>query len=290
MSSKESTPKISIVTPSFNQAPYLEAAIRSVLDQEYPNLEYMVIDGGSTDGSPAIIQKYAGRLAYWVSEPDRGQSHAINKGFARATGEIIGWLNSDDYYLPGTLFAVAETLREETGNFAMVGHCIYVPDDGSDSIVAKGHFASLDRLMQFWKGYQMPQPSIFWRREAAAAAGELDESLHLTMDFDYWVRIARNYRFVNVDQKLSCVNYHREAKTWGDFENYQRELRDRAPLYWPRAPSLKHYRFKSSMFLYTNVLPRWRRLTSLARYYPRRAWSVLRGALGSRPANDRNAL
>jgi glycosyltransferase involved in cell wall biosynthesis len=101
-------PKISIVTPSFNQGRFIEKTILSVIEQDYPNLEYIIIDGGSTDESVEVIKKYDQHLAYWVSEPDRGQSHAINKGFERATGEIFGWLNSDDWYHPGALKAVAE--------------------------------------------------------------------------------------------------------------------------------------------------------------------------------------
>lgn len=114
-------PKISIVTPSFNQGKYLEKTILSVLEQDYPNLEYIIIDGGSTDNSVEIIKKYEKHLAYWVSEPDRGQSHAINKGFGHATGEILGWLNSDDYYAPGAPQAIAEAFLANPDVGAIVG-------------------------------------------------------------------------------------------------------------------------------------------------------------------------
>ncbi|MGQ0603596.1 MAG: glycosyltransferase family 2 protein, partial [Anaerolineales bacterium] len=122
-------PRLSIITPSFNQAQFLEATLRSVLDQHYPNLEYLVIDGGSTDDSVAIIQRYADRLAYWVSEKDRGQSDAINKGLARATGEIVAWLNSDDTYLPGALAAQAGYLCAHTDVEVVYGDCVYTDAD-----------------------------------------------------------------------------------------------------------------------------------------------------------------
>ncbi len=268
-------PRISVITPSFNQDKFIEQTIRSVLLQNYPNLEYIVIDGGSTDGSVNIIRKYEPYLAYWVSERDRGQSHAINKGFALATGDIMCWLNSDDYLLPDALFTVAESLGKGTGNFALLGHCLYIPDDGSALIEAKGRYESLERLLQFWKGYTMPQSSIFWRREVFELIGYLDESLHYTMDFDYWVRIARHYDFLNIDRPLSGANYHKAAKTWDGFRRYNQELRQRARLYWPSAPSLAHYRLLLSMYTHMVVLPRVRRLSALARYYPRRAWSLL---------------
>src|SRR5512134_129792 len=124
------SPKISIVTPSFNQGKYLERTIRSVIEQDYPNLEYIIIDGGSTDESVEIIRKYEKHLAYWVSEPDRGQSHAINKGFDRATGEIFGWLNSDDWYVPGALKAVAEAFAANPEAGAVVGAGEMVDEEG----------------------------------------------------------------------------------------------------------------------------------------------------------------
>src|SRR5215208_3830464 len=158
-------PRISIVTPSLNQAQFLEQTIRSVLLQGYPNLEYIVMDGGSRDGSLAVIQKYARHLAHWDSRPDRGQGHAINKGWRLSTGQILCWLNSDDFYLPGTLQVVAEALAGGTGAFAVAGHSMTVHADGSPPRKSVGRFEGLERLLQFWKGYQMHQPSIFWRRE-----------------------------------------------------------------------------------------------------------------------------
>ncbi|MBZ0305900.1 MAG: glycosyltransferase, partial [Anaerolineae bacterium] len=123
-------PRITVVTPSYNQGQYLEATIRSVLSQNYPNLEYIVIDGGSTDTSTAIIQKYADQLAYWVSEKDRGQTHAINKGFQRGTGEVMGWLNSDDILLPGTLHAVGRAFAQDSSLKVVSGFRHFIDADG----------------------------------------------------------------------------------------------------------------------------------------------------------------
>lgn len=243
--------------------------------QGYPNLEYIIVDGGSTDSTVEIIKKYEHHLAYWESERDRGQSHAINKGFARATGDILCWLNSDDYYLPDTLRTVAEALADRTGKFAVVGHCIQVYDDGRPPFEGKGKYEGLDRLLQFWKGYRMHQPSIFWRREVFDRVGFLDESLHYTMDFDYWVRIARHFDFANLNRPLSCSTYHAQAKTGDNYARYNEELMRRAPCYWPPKPHLTYYRMKISMYSFMVMLPRAKRLRALASYYPRRAWSIL---------------
>ena len=273
--SDRSWPRISVITPSFNQSRFIEQTIRSVIMQAYPNVEYIIVDGGSTDGTVEIIKKYDRYLAHWESEPDRGQSHAINKGLARATGEILCWLNSDDYYLPDTLKTVAESLSDRTGNLALVGHCIQVYDDGRPPLEGKGKYEGLDRLLRFWKGYQMHQPSIFWRREVFDRVGYLDESLHMTMDFDYWVRIAQHFDFTNLDRPLSYSTYHEAAKTGDNFARYNKELMRRAPSYWPRKPFLTYYRMKISMYTHMIVQPKLRRLRTLAAYYPRRAWSVL---------------
>jgi len=275
-------PRITVITPSFNQGRFIEQTIRSVVMQGYPNLEYIIFDAGSTDNTVEIIRKYERYLAYWESEPDRGQSHAINKGLARATGDILCWLNSDDYYLPDTLRAVAELLKQGTGNVAVVGHCIQIYEDGRQPVEGKGRYEGIDRLLQFWKGYHMHQPSIFWRREVFDRIGYLDESLHMTMDFDYWVRIAQHFNFTNVDRVLSYSTYHSDAKTGDNFARYNEELMRRAPDYWPRKPYLTYYRMKISMYTHMIVRSKLRRLQVLAAYYPRRAWSLL-----SRPFTSR---
>jgi glycosyltransferase involved in cell wall biosynthesis len=259
-------PRVSVVTPSYNQGQFIEQTIRSVLLQGYPNLEYIVIDGGSTDASVEVIRKYERHLAYWVSERDRGQSHAINKGFARATGEIMCWLNSDDFYLPGTLRAVAETLANGAGAYAVVGHCVQVYADGSPPTVGVGKFEGLTRLLEFWKGYHMHQPSIFWRREVFERVGPLDERQHYIMDFDYWVRVARHFEFKNLDRELSCATYHEDAKTGDGFARYYEELRRHAPSYWPSPFSAGHWRLRGSMIKHLYLLPLWRRAKNSFNY------------------------
>lgn len=255
-------PKISVITPSFNQGRFIEQTIRSVLLQRYPNLEYIIIDGGSTDQSVSVIRKYEGWLAFWVSEPDRGQSHAINKGFARATGDIICWLNSDDYFQPETLQVVAKTLADGTGNFALAGHCLKVFDDGHEPVVLEGRYENRLRLFQFWKGYQMHQPAIFWRREVFDQIGYLDEQLHLIMDFEYWSRIARKFDFVNVDRVLACTNFHGEAKTGDDYSRYHADLLSLGPRLFGSRLSISYWRFMASRwhhFIYKPAKARLRR-------------------------------
>ncbi len=241
-----SLPKISVITPSFNQGSFLEQTIRSVLLQNYPNLEFIIVDGGSTDDSVEIIRRYEPWLTAWSSEKDRGQSHAINKGLAQATGEILCWLNSDDYFLPSALLTIGQTLANGTGNFAAVGHCLRINQDGSLPSFLRGRYQGRRRLLEFWKGYEMHQPAIFWRREVFEQTGWLDESLHLTMDFDYWVRVARRFEFVNINQALACANFHEAAKTGDDYAAYHRELKTRARQYWPSIWSPERWRLELS--------------------------------------------
>jgi glycosyltransferase involved in cell wall biosynthesis len=205
-------PKISIVTPSFNQGKYLERTIRSVLEQEYPNLEYIVIDGGSTDESVEIIKKYADRLTYWVSEPDRGQSHAINKGFDRATGEIFGWLNSDDWYHPEALQAVADAIAANPDAGAVVGAGEMVDEEGRIVLHIDPLEITLESLYQ-WMDSFFWQPSCFFRRNVWADCGPLNESIHFAMDLDLWLSIAKKYSFVRISTSLSSSLRHNEAKT-----------------------------------------------------------------------------
>ncbi|MFN7624458.1 MAG: glycosyltransferase family 2 protein [Acidobacteriota bacterium] len=229
---ERSGPRITVITPSFNQAEFLEMTIRSVLGQGYPNLEYLVMDGGSRDGSVQILEHYSPWLSGWESEPDRGQSHAINKGLARATGEIVCWLNSDDFYLPGTLEVVGRLLSRESGARAIAGHVDKVYLDGREPVRLEGRYEGRRQLLEIWRPYQMHQAAIFWRRELTEEIGLLREDLNLIMDFDYWVRLSRVTSFVNVDRVLAGCHYHAAAKTGDDYASYHAARRRRVWRYW----------------------------------------------------------
>jgi glycosyltransferase involved in cell wall biosynthesis len=209
----ERVPRISIVTPSYNQGKFLEATITSVLSQDYPNLEYFVIDGNSSDDSISVIRRYADRLTYWVSEPDRGQSHAINKGFARASGEILGWLNSDDRLEPGALRAVAEEAQRFPDVGAFVGEGQIVNTAGRTIYYNRPGELTFDRFCRWLDGSDFMQPSCFFRRAAWDAAGPLDETVHIALDVDLWLRMARAVKFRRVDRLLSTSLAHAAAKT-----------------------------------------------------------------------------
>lgn len=206
-------PLISIVTPSFNQAQFLERTIRSVLDQNYPRLEYIIMDGGSKDASVEIIKRYASRLTYWVSQKDRGQSDAINQGFARSTGEILTWLNSDDYLMPGALAAVAESFERHPNAGAWVGDCQFVtPLTGEKELLRAGAL-DLDTLGTRWREVFFGQPSCFFSAEAWRNCGPLDENLHFSMDLDLWLKMLKRFDFVRVPSLLSSATLHADAKT-----------------------------------------------------------------------------
>jgi len=203
--------KITIVTPSYNQGRFLEQTILSVIGQQYPDLEYIIMDGGSTDNSVEIIKKYESHLAHWKSEKDRGQADALNKGFALATGRIFGWLNSDDFYLPGTLAFVAEQLDARQPEL-LFGNCLHFVDNqqrayGSD--VRSEHDKRDLRLADY-----IIQPSSFWTREAWLKAGVLDESLHFGFDWDWFIRAMKaGVAFKAEDRYLSAYRIHDEHKT-----------------------------------------------------------------------------
>ena len=205
-------PKISIVTPSYNQAQFLERTILSVLNQNYPNLEYIIIDGGSTDCSVEIIKKYESKLAYWVSEPDRGQSHAINKGWKMSSGQILAYLNSDDTYRDGTLFSIAKYFTNHP-EVDMVYGDVYVIDE-MDRLVYPficGDF----NLKKYIKdcNYFIPQQAVFFRRQVFEKVGLLDEGLHFKMDRDYFIRIGMNGCVKRIPHYLAHFRTHPAAKS-----------------------------------------------------------------------------
>ncbi len=213
-----SLPLISIITPSFNQAEYIEETIDSVLSQGYPNLEYIIVDGGSTDGSVEIIRKYEKHLAWWVSEKDRGQSHAINKGLERATGDILAYLNSDDYYLPGAFQAVAELHRANPDAGLLHGRCRRVDEHGHTLGSQFGRFDSPEDLLNVWEVWwrkrQVVQPEVFWTRAASNRVGLLREDLHFIMDYDYWLRIVlAGFAVARSDQEFTAFRFHPAQKS-----------------------------------------------------------------------------
>lgn len=206
-----SLPVVSIVTPSYNQAKYLEATIQSVLAQDYPQIEYFVIDGGSDDGSLEIIQRYADRLAGWASEPDQGQTDAINKGFARASGQIMAWLNSDDTYEPGAVTAAAEFLRTHPEVGLVYGDANFI--DAAGKVIGKfnAQQTSLKRLQR--GGVYIPQQAAFWRAELWHQVAPLDPSFYFAMDYDLWVRLARVTEIRYTPQLWANFRLHGDAKT-----------------------------------------------------------------------------
>jgi glycosyltransferase involved in cell wall biosynthesis len=198
-----SYPLVSIVTPSYNQARYLEETILSVLNQDYPNLEYIVIDGGSTDGSLEIIRKYSDRLAWWVSEKDRGQTDAINKGFGRAQGEILAWLNSDDTYEPGAVREAAAYLAAHPEAGMVYGDARLIGEDGKQLGMFPSRQTDYRKLLD---GYvHIPQQTMFFRADLWHRLGPLDPDFYFAMDYDLWVRIA----------KVAPLHYH--PRLWANF-------------------------------------------------------------------------
>lgn len=206
-------PKISIVTPSYNQGDYIEKTITSVLDQNYPNLEFIVIDGGSTDQTVEILKKYSGRLTYWCSEKDNGQSDAINKGLAISTGEIFNWLCSDDYLEPGSLSKIAEAYQAAPQASGWVGACRWVDSTYKSLWTFYPHSLDFVNFAQNFNGKQLSQPSCFLNARILKEIGGVDQSFTYAMDFDLWLRMLQKGIFAIGSGIWSTYYFHSEAKT-----------------------------------------------------------------------------
>lgn len=214
-------PKISIITPSYNQGRFIEETIRSVLLQNYPNLEYIIIDGGSTDKTVDIIKRYEKWITYWVSEKDNGQSEAINKGFEMATGEVLAWLNSDDWYEANGLYEIGKLFNK--GFIQVVnGDCRfhYENSPGRDFTLRYGK-VNEGRLLCYWSKLHWaspPQPSVFFSRGALQRVGSLNAEMNYSMDYDLWLRLIRFYNFTYLPKVISNFRLHNDSKSVSENE------------------------------------------------------------------------
>lgn len=247
----ERWPRVSIVTPSFNQARYIVATVESIIDQDYPNLEHIVIDGGSTDGTLARLAPYAHLKL--VSEPDRGHADAINKGFRLATGEIWGFLNSDDTLLPGALHRVAREVDPARGRHIVMGRCRFIDSEGrSSGLEHPSRFEGHRRVLEVWKGHTIPQPAVFWTPEVWKVCGPMDDRLQSAwIDYDLFCRFSKRYRFHFVDQVLATYRLHPESKTgrWAETDRLEESV-SLSRRYW--GPPLRpfHWRLALSLALF----------------------------------------
>jgi glycosyltransferase involved in cell wall biosynthesis len=222
-------PRITIVTPSFNQARYLGQTIDSVLSQNYPNLEYIIVDGGSTDGSVDVIKRHQQHLAWWVSEKDRGQAHALNKGFGQATGQIHGYINSDDYYAPGSFAAAAEHLGGKSHAW-ICGAIRYFSDEGYERVdVYEGDPAPgqpEDALYEWFYDYRINQASCFWTADMTAEHGPFNEKCRYIFDWEFFTRFRfhSNVPAIPVKQVLSNFRLHSTSKTVSEGAGFEREI------------------------------------------------------------------
>ncbi len=215
-------PLVTIVTPSYNQARFLEATLRSVLEQDYPSIEYLVVDGASTDGSVEIIRRYANRLTWWVSEKDSGQPEAVNKGLQRARGEFVGWLNSDDIYLPGALSAAVKTFQSHPEAGLVYGDALAIDTDGKPFNVMRARQYTLADLMAF---NIICQPAAFMRRSVLVEVGYLNPAYHLLMDNLLWMNMAQKAPILYAPQTWAAARYHDQAKNRTRGAAYGREAR-----------------------------------------------------------------
>jgi len=209
------SPLISIITPSYNQGQFIRRTIDSVLTQDYSNIEYWVIDGGSTDDTVAILKEYDHDPRFhWISEPDKGQSDAINKGLAKVSGEIFAWLNSDDVYSSEALNKVAEYWMTAQKPVILYGLCRFIDENDNDLGPTPGQSRSmnLDKILQFGRFF-LPQPSVFCPLHTVREIGGVDINLHYTMDLALWIRLANNLPIVHIPHELAHYRLHSTSKT-----------------------------------------------------------------------------
>lgn len=277
-------PKISIITPSYNQGQFLEETILSVLNQDYPNLEYIIIDGGSSDNSVEIIKKYEKRLAFWVSGPDKGQSHAINKGLKQSTGEILNWINSDDMLAVGSLKIIGKAFYGDPEADFCFGDFSMIDEKGRLFISRK---SPPYRFRTLFYGRQLScQPTVFFRRSVLERIGYLDETLGFCMDLEFWIRSAsKGMGFRHTKKLLAVARMHKGAKTARLQKILHEEHKAIVRRYRP-------WRFRQGSFLednyYTLLNKFWRFIAALNRCLQRGDWTFLKAGNALRLAKRTN--
>lgn len=278
-------PRISVVTPSFNQGPYLEATIRSVLDQGYPNLEYLIADGGSTDQSVEIVRKYEKHLAWWCSEKDRGQSHAINKGFEHATGELYCYINSDDTLAPGSLAAAAQAYQ--SGHEFITGWVVLLEPDGGEW--PQTPFGR-EHNTEWFLSNPLCQQATYWAGRFTRELGPFREDLHYCFDYEFWMRIVfkGHCRPHMLKRCMGGFRLHPTSKTVSQLDHFDPEFRSVRAEYrpyltsdeqrnvdeWYRELHLKDHRAKAWAALLSRNVPE-------ARKHARAAWGLNRFSIES---------
>jgi glycosyltransferase involved in cell wall biosynthesis len=252
-------PKVSIVTPSYNQGQYLEETIKSVLNQNYPNLEYIIIDGGSSDNSVDIIKKYAAKHPFiqWVSEKDRGQSHAINKGFKKSTGNIVAWLNSDDVYESNAIFNQVDMLINNPDVMLVYGDAII--EDEVTGIKEKFKSAEpFDYYRLIHVNHMIMQPTTFWRRELFDKIGHLDESLNFTMDWEFWIRTGKNHKILYNPITIARAKDYKTTKTFSGGFTRLKEIKMIQQKYgWEKKPKLYRSFYLDTIYKYIYQVSPW---------------------------------
>ena len=220
---EKTPPRITVITPSFNQAKYLERTILSVLNQEYPNLEYIIIDGGSKDGSLEIIKKYAGHLAYWVSEPDQGQSAAINKGLARASGDWVCWQNSDDIFYPQAFERVLKVIQSNPGLDVIFGDILLI--DQHDHVIRQQCYVNPTFNSLLAEGMVISNQSAFWKASIHKKIGYMNESLHYCFDFEWFLRLLKGTKHnYHIPKFLGGLRIHGQTKASLKKDEFHKEV------------------------------------------------------------------
>jgi glycosyltransferase involved in cell wall biosynthesis len=259
-------PRISIVTPSFNQGKFVEETLRSVLLQNYPNLEYIVIDGASTDDSVQIIRKYEPFLDFFVSEPDQGHADAVNKGLRRATGSILAFINSDDFYLPGALASVARQFQGGKPADLIYGGCRFVDQASREFIDHKADISSLDEILDYknvWRANrEIVQPETFWRKSIFEKTGAFNTRIPFSFCYEYWCRmLIAGAVFRRMDEDLACFRFHPAQKSQREKDtSFEEYLAMAEPWLWDKSVPLsarKRSELQSEWLYNSKYIPAW---------------------------------